>query len=126
MKHVHTFGRPVFGLHNMLAAGKKLPNWLPRARLGLNFGTSLMQARNVYLILNLSTGCVSPQYHCRFDDYFETMCHGTPDVFDTITWQMLAGFGRGNEILSQVSTPTLHSPNYGLSQSDLVTDDSSI
>ena len=32
---------------------------------------------------------------------------------------MLAGFGRTSEILSQVSAPTLRSPNYGLSQSDL-------
>ena len=40
---------------------------------------------------------------------------------------MLAGLGRGNEILSQVSTPTLHSPKYGLSQSDLeLPNDSSI
>ncbi len=31
---------------------------------------------------------------------------------------MLAGFGRTSEILSQVSAPTLCSPNYGLSQSD--------
>ncbi len=118
MKHVHTFGCPVFALHNALAAGKKIPKWSPRARLGLNLGTSPMHARNVYLVLNLSTGCVSPQYHCRFDDFFETTRHGAPDVSDTITWQMLAGFGRGNQILSQVSAPTLHSPNLGLSQSD--------
>jgi hypothetical protein len=118
MKHIHTFGCPVFALHNTLAKGKKIPKWSPRARLGLNLGTSPMHARNVYLVLNLSTGCVSPQYHCRFDDFFETTRHGAPDVSDTITWQMLAGLGRTSEILSQVSAPTLHSPNYGLSQSD--------
>jgi hypothetical protein len=119
MKHVHTFGCPVYALHNTLAAGKKIPKWSPRARLGLNLGTSPMHARNVYLVLNLSTGCVSPQYHCRFYDFFETTRHGAPDVSDTITWQMLSGFGRTSEILSQVSAHTLRSPNYGLSQSDL-------
>jgi hypothetical protein len=43
-------------------------------------------------------------------------------------WQQLAGLGRASEILSQISAPTLHSPNYGLSQSDLdvLPDDSSI
>jgi hypothetical protein len=29
MKHVHTFGCPVFMLHNTLAAGKKIPKWSP-------------------------------------------------------------------------------------------------
>jgi hypothetical protein len=33
-------------------------------------------------------------------------------------WQQLAGLGCVNEILSQISAPTLHSHNYGLLQSD--------
>jgi hypothetical protein len=118
MKHIHTFGCPVFALQNALAAEQKIPKWSLRARLGLNLGTSPMHVRNVYLVLSLSTGCVSPQYHCRFDDFFKTTRHSAPDVSDTIVWQMLAGFGRGNQILSQVSAPALHSPNSGLSQSD--------
>jgi hypothetical protein len=118
MKHVHTFGCPVFALQNALAAGKKIPKLSPHARLGLNLGPSPMHARNVYLVLNLSTGCVSPQYHCHFGDFFETTSHGAPDISDTITWQMLAGLGPANEILSQMSAPMLRSHNYGLSQSD--------
>jgi hypothetical protein len=58
MKHVHTFGCPVFA---------EFQKWSLRARLGLNLGPSPMHARNVYLVLNLSTGCVSPQYYCCFD-----------------------------------------------------------
>ncbi|MFN9982709.1 MAG: hypothetical protein ACK53Y_22460, partial [bacterium] len=27
---------------------------------------------NVSLVLNLQTGLVSPQYHCQYDDLFET------------------------------------------------------
>jgi hypothetical protein len=69
MKHMHTFGCPVFALQNVLALGKQLPRWSPRARLGLNLGPSPMHGRNVYLVLNLSTGCVSPQYHCCFDNF---------------------------------------------------------
>ncbi len=91
MKHVHTFACPVFALKNALASGKLLPRWSPRARLGLNQGPSPTHARNVYLVLNLMTGCVSPQYHCRFDDFFEMTRHGRPDVSDTICWQQLAG-----------------------------------
>ncbi len=59
MKHVHTFTCPVFALQNALASGKSLPRWSPRTRLGLKLGPSPTNARNVYLVLNLMTGCVS-------------------------------------------------------------------
>ncbi len=108
MKHVHTFGFPVYALHNALALGNQLPQWTSRACLGLNLGPSPMHARNVYLVLNLTTGCVSPQYHCRFDDFFETTHHNGPDVSGTICWQQLAGLNCIEQILSDVSTPTLH------------------
>jgi hypothetical protein len=112
MKHAHTFGCPVFALQNALASGKSLPRWSPRARLGLNLGSSPMHARNVYLVLNLTTGCVSPQYHCRFDDFFETTRHGGPDVSGSICWQQLAGLDRASMILSEVSAPIQHSVMY--------------
>ena len=103
MKHMHTFGCPVFALQNALASGKTLPRWSPRARLGLNLGPSPNHARNVYLVLNLVTGCVSPQYHCKFDDFFETTRHGGPDVSGTICWQQLAGLTRSTQILSDIA-----------------------
>ncbi len=90
--HVHTFGCPVFVLQNALASCNQLPCWSPHACLGLKLGPSPMQARNVYLVLNLITGCVSPQYHCCFDDIFETTCHSKE-------------FGFATTILSEVSTP---------------------
>ncbi len=112
MKHVHTFGCPVFALQNALASGNQLPRWSPHARLGLNLGPSPMHARNVYLVLNLITGCVSPQYHCRFDDFFETTRHGGPDVSGTICWQQLAGLDQATTILSKVSAPIQRSVMY--------------
>ncbi len=87
MKHEHTFGCPVLALQNALASGNQLPRWSPCTCLGLNLGPSPRHARNVYLVLNLITGCVSPQYHCRFDDFFEMTRHGGPDVSGTICWQ---------------------------------------
>ena len=89
--HMHTFGCPVFALQNELSSGKTIPHWSPRARLGINLGPSPSHARNVYLILNLHTGCVSPQFHCRFDDFYETVKHGGPDVSVPSIWQQLAG-----------------------------------
>ena len=105
MKHMHTFACPVFALDNALASDKSLPRWSPRARLGLKLGPSPIHARNVYLVLNLITGCVSPQYHCRFDDFFETTRHGGPDVSGTICWQQLAGFSRTDQILPEFVQP---------------------
>ncbi len=102
--HNHTFAYPVFALQNKLAAGKTIPKWLPRARLGLNLGPSPMHPRNVYLVLNLSTGLVLPQYHCRFDNFFETTKYGGPDIAISSTWQQLAGLGCTINIPSQSQT----------------------
>jgi hypothetical protein len=71
-----------------------------------------MNARNVYLVLNLITGCVSPQYHCCFDDFFETTRHGGPDVSGTICWQQLVGLDQAATILSEVSAPIQRSIMY--------------
>ena len=105
MKHVHTLGCPMFALQNTLASGKSLPRWSPCICLGLNLGPSPMHARNVYLVLHLTTGCVSPQYHCSVDDFFETSHHGGPDVSGTISWQQIAGLDHSTMILSEMSAP---------------------
>ena len=51
-----------------------------------------MHVRNVHLVLSLSTSLVSPQFHCRFDDFFETCKYRVPDGGISSTWQCLAGF----------------------------------
>ncbi|KAL7475008.1 LOW QUALITY PROTEIN: hypothetical protein ACHAW6_000943, partial [Cyclotella cf. meneghiniana] len=53
--------------------GGKIPKWSPRSSLGLNLGPSPQHARNVNLVLNLDTGLVSLQFHCRYNDFFETL-----------------------------------------------------
>jgi hypothetical protein len=83
-----------------------MTRWSPCTRLGLNLGPSPTHAKNVYLVLNLMTGCVSPQYHCCFDEFFETTRHGGPDVSDTICWQQLAGLSCMAQILSDLAWPT--------------------
>jgi hypothetical protein len=97
LRHMNTFGCPVFALQNELAAGGTISHWSPRARLGVNLGPSPSQARNVFLILNLHTGCVSLQFHCRFDDFFETVKHGGPDASIPSVWQQLAGLVTANQ-----------------------------
>ena len=87
----HPFGCPVYALNSDLATGKKIPKWLPRARLGLYLGFSPMHARNVALVLNTQTGLVSPQYHVKFDDLFETVNYSQHRAIDTGEWQVKAG-----------------------------------
>jgi hypothetical protein len=91
MKHHHAFSCSVFALENDLTAGSPIPHWSPRARLGVDLGSSPSHARTVYLVLNLHTGCVSLQYHCRFDNFFETVRNGGPDVSVPLAWQQLSG-----------------------------------
>ncbi len=69
----------------------------------------VIHARMIYLVLNLVTGCVSPQYHCCFNDFFKTMHHGAPDVSGTICWQQLAHLDHAKTVLSEVSMPNQHS-----------------
>jgi hypothetical protein len=91
MKHLHAFGCPVFALENNLAAGNSLPHWSPCTGLGINLGPSPSHSRNIYLVLNLHTECVSPQYHCRFDNFFEMVKQGGPDISVLMAWQQLPG-----------------------------------
>jgi hypothetical protein len=69
VKHSHTFGSPVYVLRSQLQqAGKTVPKWEEKARIGLLLGFSPRHSRKVALVLNLQTGHVSPQFHCVFDD----------------------------------------------------------
>ena len=65
---------------------------MPRAQLGIYLGFSPNHSRNVALVLNPTTGLVSPQYHVRFDDLFETTRNPRNNAIDLATWQVKAGF----------------------------------
>jgi hypothetical protein len=105
MKHHHAFGCLVFALENDLAAGSPILHWSPHARLRVNLASSPSHTRNIYLVLNLHTGCVSPQYHCQFDDFSETVRHGGPDVSVTTAWQQLSG------LTVMIQTPSMEHHN---------------
>jgi hypothetical protein len=73
--------------------------------LGLNLGPSPNHARSVNLVLNLSTGLCSPQFHCSFDDFFETTQLSSSDVKTTSLWKQLAGFSRHGETPTRRNLP---------------------
>jgi hypothetical protein len=80
LKDMHTWGCPVYVLDPKLQQGKKLPRWDPKARKGIFLGFSPHHASDVPLVLNLTTGHISPQYHVVFDDGFDTVIsHSTTD-----------------------------------------------
>jgi hypothetical protein len=65
---------PTYVLHNGLQGGGKCLNkWVRRSRIAVYLGLSPRHAQSVALVPNLSTGYVSPQYHLKFDDFFETV-----------------------------------------------------
>ncbi|KAL7483246.1 LOW QUALITY PROTEIN: hypothetical protein ACHAW6_008893 [Cyclotella cf. meneghiniana] len=75
MRDNHVFECPVFTLQSSLVAGDTIPKWSPRSCLGLNLRPNPNHARNINLVLNLNMGLISLQFHCRFDDFFETTKH---------------------------------------------------
>lgn len=74
VKDFHTWGCPVFVLDGRLQSNPKgVPKWEPRARVGIYMGHSPSHAGSVALVLNPTTGHISPQFHVVFDDTFSTV-----------------------------------------------------
>ena len=71
LRDQHTWGCPVHVLESKVQTSSKgLPKWEPRARIGVYLGRSPAHVGNVALVLNPSSGHVSPQFHVVFDDDF--------------------------------------------------------
>jgi hypothetical protein len=87
----HHFGCPTYDLNKELQDHKKIRKWSDRTRVGINLGYSSRHALNVSLVLNLQTGLVSPQYHCQYDDSFETTTRTQARSVATSQWQYKAG-----------------------------------
>ncbi len=69
----HVFDCPVYVLDPTLQDGKKIPKWNLRAWLGMFLGFSECHSSQVPLVLTVTTGKRSPQYHVIFDGKFETV-----------------------------------------------------
>jgi Reverse transcriptase (RNA-dependent DNA polymerase) len=90
MKDSRPFGCPAYVLDGRLQSGDKIGKWASRSRLAIYLGHSSQHARSVALVLSLTTGLVSPQYHVRFDYTFETIRN---DRYQPRScWQVQCGF----------------------------------
>ena len=79
-RHFHAFGCPTYVLDNALQSGQGAPKWKQRSRLGVYLGPTPNHARSVALVLNPRTGHVSPQFHVKCDDFFETVQDKSTDM----------------------------------------------
>ena len=92
LRNLHVWGAPAYVLDPKLQDGHKIPKWEPRSRQGLHLGWSPLHASTVPLILNLSTGHISPQFHVVFDDWFTTVSTADKSPLDDIeneVWSQL-------------------------------------
>jgi hypothetical protein len=78
---LHVWGCPVYVLEKAMQDGKKLPRWKPRSTRRMNMGLSSAHASTVPLVLNPTTGSITPQFHVVFDDWFATVS-STVDMYD--------------------------------------------
>ena len=106
IKHFHPFGCPVYVLQAPLQTGAPFPKWSKQSRVGIFLCHSPHHAALVPLILSTQTGLLSPQFHCVFNDWLETV-KNKPN--DTSVWQHKAHFrkhaaDKTNNLL--ISTPT--------------------
>jgi len=85
-----------------MQAGRKISKWQLRSRVGVHLGPSWAHARTVGLILSLTTGIVSPQYHLKFDDKFKAVKHLPTNSL----WQIKCHFAKtsATTIISSTST----------------------
>ncbi len=88
----HPFGCPVYVLNNRLQASQQLNKWLTWARVGIYLGMSPHHARTVAIVLNVETVLVSPQFHVKFDDSFNTVSYPRNQSINVSAWKIKAGF----------------------------------
>ena len=104
----HPFGCPAYVLDSTLQSGKKIPKWKERRRVGIYIGHSPAHARSVSLILSLTTGLASPQFHVTHDDDFETVRKNrTPSS----RWQQLAGLLKADKAFPSPETSPVELPS---------------
>lgn len=101
----HPFGCPAYALDGNIQGGQKAPKWDSRARMAIYLGASAQHASTVGLLLSLTTGLASPQFHVRFDDTFQTL--RKPSYVVPSMWQRMAGFQKSKQASAISKEPTI-------------------
>ena len=106
LQHFHPFGSPVYVLENKLQASQSHNKWADRSRVGIFLQHSPDHSSSVPLVLNTSSGNVSPQFHCIYDDEFAT-CRR--DVKFQSVWQAKARLS-SDDLSTIIKPPLIHLP----------------
>jgi hypothetical protein len=91
-KHFKTFGCPAYVLDAAIQGGAKGGKWTDRARLGIYIGLSPIHSKRVALVLSITTGNVSPQFHVELDPGFQTV-RDEKGTTEAAMWMTKCGFG---------------------------------
>ena len=95
-KHWKPFGCPTYVLKSELQGTTGIhPKWDARSRASIYL--SPIHNRNVALVLNIHTGYVSPQFHVKFDETFQTVLQEKWNA----TWLTSTGFTKQINRVSQ-------------------------
>ena len=108
------FGCPVYVLDSKLQNNNIFHKWKQKSEVGIYIGTSPIHSKNVALVLSRSTGLVSPQFHVKFDDRFQTI----NDISNESLWQTKAGFISTQKIPGAASQELLSQNTRALSASE--------
>ena len=97
LQNAHPWGCPVCVLDPRLQDGSNIPRWDPHTRCVIFMGVSPLHASSVGVICNPAMNCLSPQFHCICDDYFETI--GFDSLLEPPQWQdLVIGSGFHNDL----------------------------
>ena len=111
------FGCPVYILDQRLQAGIKISKWHTRARVGLYLGHSPVHAKTVSLVLNITTGLVSPQFHLKFDKLFETVNQPGDNLI--VEWKTKCHFVTPSNIPASQRSVSKGDPEQALNVKDI-------
>ena len=104
LKHFHPFGCPVYVLQAPLQTRSPFPKRGERSRIGIFLCHSPHHVSSVLLILSTQTGLVGPQFHCVFDNNFDTV---KKEQADTSIWKAKAHLQETKERAAEVTTQSL-------------------
>ena len=93
------FRCPVYVFAQPMQDGGHQHKWKERSSMGIYLGRSPDHARNVALLLDQTTGFVSPQYHVQFDRAFGNVQEKSRGTLE-LNWQVKA------EFVQKVTQPT--------------------
>ena len=120
-KHYQPFGCPCYVLNDALQKNAPHHKWKGRTKVGIYLGRSPQHGRNVALVLDRTTGLVSPQFHVKYDTAFST----TQQCKFGSEWQRKAGLvaqreKQGNKQRAPTAPPSLptQAPNPHLASSE--------